>query len=165
MKMKKRVPLLLMFLVLTYLSNGQTIKFIKAADLDYWRTQNSDTVYIINFWASWCQPCLQELPDFEKITKTYANEKVKVILISNDFKKQVDTRLKPFVKKKGLKSTVLFMDESNPNVWIEKVNAEWGGSIPATLIIQKSSNFESFTEGKMSFAQLKNIIDPLIQLK
>ena len=163
--MKIRILFVVFLLALVYTTNGQTIRFIKAADLDYWKNQQSDTVYIINFWASWCQPCLQELPDFEKITKTYANEKVKVILISNDFKKQVDSRLKPFVKKKGLKSTVLFMDESNPNNWIEKVNAEWGGSIPATLIIQKSSNFESFTEGKITFAQLKKIIDPLIQLK
>ncbi len=142
--------------------NAQDIAMIKSGDLNFWRTQNSDTVYIINFWATWCKPCVAELPDLEKVNSDYAGKKVKVILISNDFKKQLQTRVKPFIADKGIRSTVLFMDESDPNSWIEKVSLDWGGAIPATWIIQKSKNFESFHEGVISFEQLKKIIDPLI---
>ncbi len=161
--MKTRFGFICSFLLLLTVARGQSITYMKASDLDYWKTQKSDTVFIINFWASWCHPCLEELPELERITKAYAGKNVKVILVSNDFKKQVNSNLRPFLARKKVQSMVMFMDEANPNDWIEKVNPGWGGSIPATWIIQSSSNYEKFKEGKVTFEELKKIIDPLIQ--
>ena len=58
--------------------------------------QQNDTTYVINFWSTWCAPCVKELPYFEQVNQKYTNRKVKVILVSLDFPKQLETKLKPF---------------------------------------------------------------------
>ena len=65
--------------------------------------------YVINFWATWCAPCVKELPAFEKLNKEYAAKNVEVILVSLDFPKQVEKRLLPFINKKNLQSKVDFV--------------------------------------------------------
>ncbi len=118
-------------------------------------TTESDTVFIINFWATWCAPCVAELPFFEKLTTDLEGKKAKVILVSLDFKSQIKTKLLPFLKKKRLQSEVLVLVESNPNAWIPKVHEEWSGSIPATLIFDK--NKRQFYE--QNFEKYKDIIE------
>ena len=137
---------------------AQEIPFIHRDQITRWLNTESDTVFVVNFWATWCAPCVAELPAFEKLHKRYSKEKVQVILVSNDFKKQVETRLKPFVRKKKLKSQVLFMDESNPNNWINLVSPEWSGAIPATLIISKRKNKVLFFEKPLKYKDLEEAL-------
>ncbi len=122
--------------------SAQDIPFIKTAQLEHWLNADTDTVYVLNFWATWCGPSVAELPAFEKLNEKYAAQKVKVVLISTDFKRNVDSNVKPFVKRKNLRSQVVFMDEPNPNVWVNLVSPEWSGAIPATLIDSKQKNKE-----------------------
>ncbi|MBC7774526.1 MAG: TlpA family protein disulfide reductase [Phycisphaerae bacterium] len=134
---------------------AQSIPFIKTAQLEHWLNTDSDTVYVLNFWATWCGPCVAELPAFEKLNEKYAPQKVKVVLISTDFKRNVESKVQPFVKRKNLRSQVVFMDESNPNVWVNLVSPEWSGAIPATLIIHKRKNVRLFFEKQMTFKELE----------
>jgi len=100
----------------------------------------NDTTYVINFWATWCRPCIKELPYFEEFNSRHKNEKVKVVLVSLDFPKQVETNLVPFVKKKALKSKVVVLLDGQYNDWIDKVSPDWSGAIPATYIYKGSQN-------------------------
>jgi len=97
--------------------------------------QKNDTTYVINFWATWCAPCVKELPYFEKLNQKYTDKKVKVILVSQDFSKQLEKKLKPFLEKNKLQSEVLVLIDPDANSWIDKVNPAWSGAIPATVII------------------------------
>ncbi|MDO8365994.1 MAG: TlpA family protein disulfide reductase [Saprospiraceae bacterium] len=134
---------------------AQDIPFIKKAQLEHWLNADTDTVYVLNFWASWCGPCVAELPAFEKLNQKYASQNVKVVLISTDFKRNVDSKLKPFIKRKNLQSQVMFMDEPNPNVWVNLISPEWSGAIPATLIIAKQKGKRLFFEEQMTFQELE----------
>lgn len=96
--------------------------------------QQSDTTYIINFWATWCKPCVEELPYFEKLNTALQGQKVKVILVSLDFPRQLDTKLVSFVDKNQVKSQVIALTDGDFNSWIDKVSPEWGGAIPVTII-------------------------------
>lgn len=140
---------------------AQDIPFIKKAQLEHWLNTETDTVYVLNFWATWCGPCVAELPSFEKLNEKYASKKVKIVLISTDFKRNVESKLKPFVKRKNLRSQVVFMDESNPNDWVNTVSPDWSGAIPATLIIAKQKGKQLFFEKQMSFKELEQALEQL----
>jgi thiol-disulfide isomerase/thioredoxin len=99
-----------------------------------------DTVRLFNFWATWCKPCVAELPYFEELNKLKKNEKFRLYLVSLDFRENYKKRLIPFMKKKNIESTVLLFDGGDPNVWIDKIHPDWNGSIPASLVTYKNQN-------------------------
>jgi thiol-disulfide isomerase/thioredoxin len=117
----------------------------------------NDTTYLVNFWASWCNPCVKELPAFERIGKEYSEKKVRVILVSLDFPNQVESRLVPFIEKNGLQSDILVLNDPDANKWINKVDPQWSGSIPATLVYKGENR--TFHEGVYSYEELKKIVD------
>lgn len=133
--------------------NSEEIPVLDFEALEPLLHQKNDTTYIINFWATWCKPCVKELPAFEKINEKYADKKVKVILVSLDFPNQLETRLTPFIKKHDIQSKVVFLSDGNANTWIPKVSEKWSGSIPATIIYNKNSR--TFHEGSYTYAELE----------
>ena len=96
--------------------------------------QDNDTTYVINFWATWCKPCVKELPYFEALNASLQGQKAKVVLVSLDFPKKVKSSLVPFVEKRQLQSDVLVLLDGKYNDWIDQVAPQWTGAIPATLI-------------------------------
>ncbi|MBC7892974.1 MAG: TlpA family protein disulfide reductase [Sphingobacteriaceae bacterium] len=135
------------------------VTVLKPADLQRLLQQPTDTVYVVNFWATWCGPCVKELPGFEQIHRAYAGKKVKVMLVSLDFAKDVGLKLLPFVRRRGLQSALFWLDGPDPNVWIDAVEPRWGGSIPATLVLRNDTHRRSFTEGELTEVQLRRLID------
>ncbi|WP_224483516.1 TlpA disulfide reductase family protein [Robertkochia aurantiaca] len=108
---------------------------------------------IVNFWATWCKPCVAELPHFEEIGKKYKDAGVEVILVSLDFPSKTEESLLPFVKEHNLSSQVVLLDDPRQNEWIPKVDENWSGAIPATVII--SQNERSFYEKSFTFKELE----------
>ncbi|MFB9057010.1 TlpA family protein disulfide reductase [Mariniflexile ostreae] len=98
-----------------------------------WTTKDGN-IYIINFWATWCAPCIKELPHFEKISELYSEKNVRVILVSLDLPHVYDSKLKPFMVAHQIKSKVIVLDDADMETWVPKVDKAWSGSIPATLI-------------------------------
>jgi thiol-disulfide isomerase/thioredoxin len=115
----------------------------------------NDTIYVVNFWATWCKPCVAELPHFEELQAAHAAEKVKVLLVSIDFASDFEKRLVPFVKKKGLACEVLLLDEPDYNSWIGGIHPDWSGALPATLIVQNSSGKTAFKEASFTAEELQ----------
>jgi len=121
-----------------------------------------ENIYVINFWATWCAPCIKELPYFEKLNAE--NKNVKVILVSLDSKKDLDKKLIPFIEKRKLKSKVLLLADKDYNTWLSKVDADWSGAIPATLII--SGKKKQFAERDFeNFEELNQYVNSFINLK
>ena len=121
----------------------------------YLHKQN-DTIYVINFWATWCRPCVKELPYFEQINTKYKKQNVKVILVSLDFADESETKLIPFIKRKELKSEIIILDDPDANSWIDKVDSKWSGAIPATLVYK--GNQRIFHEGSLNFEEIEQRI-------
>jgi thiol-disulfide isomerase/thioredoxin len=116
----------------------------------------SDSIYLVNFWATWCVPCVKELPEFEKINEIYSDKKVKVLLVSLDNPRHMDSRLIPFIDKHNLKSEIVLLDDTNSNRWIPLVDQSWGGSIPATIVFTRDSR--NFYEQVFTYEELESII-------
>jgi thiol-disulfide isomerase/thioredoxin len=122
--------------------------------------KEDNKTYVINFWATWCIPCVKELPYFEKLNSEFKDQNVEVILISLDFPNQYESKLKPFIKKHNLSSKVIALNDTNMNNWIPKVSENWSGSIPATLIYNKDKR--TFYERTFTFKELENELKPLL---
>ena len=129
--MKNFLIIFLLFF-LTYKSPAQEVEVINFKDLQEKILYTETPLTIFNFWATWCAPCIRELPYFEEIET--GNENVKVYLVSVDFKNQLN-RVQEFVADKKLKPEVLFLNEKDPDTYMEKVSQEWSGAIPATLFV------------------------------
>ncbi len=123
--------------------------------------KQNDTTYVINFWATWCKPCVEELPYFEQLHERFAGEKLRVILISLDFERDLDTKLKQFVEQNQLKSDVMVLLDGSYNEWIDKVDASWGGAIPVTVIY--NANDRQFVGQQLpSYEQLESIVSSVL---
>ena len=105
--------------------------------LEPYLNRKDDKIYVVNFWATWCAPCIKELPYFEDLNAKYKGKNVEVILVSLDFPHQYDSKLKPFIKEHDLKSKIVVLDDVDMNTWIPKVNENWDGAIPVTIIYNK----------------------------
>lgn len=95
-----------------------------------------EKVYIVNYWATWCAPCLAEIPYFESLKSNFKSSEVEVVLVSLDFKAHHDSRLIPFLKRKNLRSRVIHLTDVKTNSWIDRVDSSWSGAIPATVFYQ-----------------------------
>ena len=146
--------LLFFSLLLTTPAFAQRVAVIKFPELQKRLSQPTDTTYIVNFWATWCAPCVKELPSFEQVRTAYARKKVKVLLISLDYASQVDRKVRPFVQQRRLKAEVLVLNEPDPNEWLEKVDAKWSGALPFTLIFNNKTKQRATFERELTKAEL-----------
>jgi len=126
--------------------------------------QSEEKLYILNFWATWCKPCVAELPYFEELNKTLNPDKAEIILVSLDFEEDLKTKVLPLIQNKNIKSKVILLNEGKPVYWIDKVSEKWSGSIPATLIyhpqLEKNGylGLGNFNEGELDFEKLNKWI-------
>jgi thiol-disulfide isomerase/thioredoxin len=137
-------------------AKGNNIQIVDYEGLKPYLERESDTIYLINFWATWCKPCVDELPYFETINANYQDKKLKVLLVSLDFPEQIETRLKPFIQEQNLKSQIILLDDGNSNYWIEQIDSRWSGAIPATVIY--GNGFRDFYEKTFKFPELDSIV-------
>jgi len=123
----------------------------------------SDTehILVVNFWATWCLPCVAELPVFAELEEESADRNIRVLLVSLDFADQLNERLIPFVKKKGIRSEVLLLNEPDANKWIPQVDKTWSGAIPATLVLNKGKR--AFYEGSIDKEHLNKLIKNVLK--
>ena len=159
MSIKKSISkLILVCLVCVYANiNAQTTAVYKIDGLLKRIHNSSDTTYIVNFWATWCKPCVAELPEFEKLhTAKYHN--VKVLLICMDFKEELNKKVKTFLDKNKYTAEVILLDEVNGNDFINKISEKWSGAIPATLVTKRNPWSNEFIEGKITAEKLAAMI-------
>lgn len=160
----KKWMLLTAFIALTCTGFAQKIPAYNA-DALVQRISNPDTIYIVGFWATWCGPCVKELPEFDELHKSYAGKPVKVLLVSLDFKEDTDKKLPNFIKRKKLLPEVVWFNETDANSFIPKIDNTWQGSIPATMIVSKANEYQSFFEGNVTARQISLLVDKQLALK
>ena len=131
-------------------SLAQITVYEKFDDFEKAVIKANDTVYVINFWATWCAPCIKELPYFEQLHQE--NKKVKVLLVSLDSQKDLEKKLIPFIERKKITTEVILLSDKDYNAWLSKIDKDWSGAIPATLLLEGKKHlfaereFENFTE-------------------
>jgi thiol-disulfide isomerase/thioredoxin len=153
--MWKKAFLQVLFILFTILALAE-VPSIDFDGLEPRLSTGSDSVYVVNFWATWCVPCVKELPEFERINEEYSDRKVKVLLVSLDNPNHMESRVIPFIEKHELKSEIILLDDPRSHHWIPRVDESWSGAIPATIVFTRNSR--SFYEKVFTWEELENIV-------
>lgn len=134
-------------------SRSQTLDRYSLSDFQQRVLQDNDTLYVVNFWATWCGPCVKELPHFTALEKEMRSRPIKLILMSLDASTD-GAKVAAFLTKKKITTETHLFTEQDPNVWINALEPSWQGSIPATFLYYKGAKL-SFQEG--AFASKKEL--------
>lgn len=152
--MKKTVAIIFIFFSFQYVAAQTAI--VKFDRLEELMNSKSDKIQVINFWATWCAPCVKELPLFEKLNAEKKSN-IQVTLVNLDFADKVK-KVDAFLATKNIESTVLLLDEIDYNAWIDKVDESWGGAIPATLVINPKNGKRKFIERELQEGELQKFL-------
>lgn len=120
------------------------------------RISNPDTVYVVNFWATWCKPCIAELPYFEKLQATYKNQPLKVLLVSMDFESKLPA-VKSFARTRKLASEVFLATRKSDQELIDGIDKAWSGALPGTLIVNGKKGIRKFQEQEFTYEELNKL--------
>jgi thiol-disulfide isomerase/thioredoxin len=150
-------PLILFFLLCSSSVFSQSVESVKLVDLQKIIQTTGDRILVINFWATWCAPCIKELPYFEKLNAEDKN--AEVVLVSMDYDLDPNTeKVNRFVTRKKIKSRVLLLTENDPNSWIDKIDKRWSGALPATLVVNRKTGKRELTQGELGEGELEKLI-------
>lgn len=122
----------------------------------------NDTTYVINFWATSCPPCIKEMPHFMHLEKSYAKDKMRLLLISLDMKRDTESRVVPFIEKHKITPEVVLLADQNYSAWTEKIDSSWFGALPAT-IIQRNGKRKFFMGAFNTYEELASEVRPFIE--
>lgn len=150
-----RLFLIICLSFISYAVSAQ-VRLLSVDDLDRRLAEGKDTTYVINFWATWCSPCVAELPNFEKLRLANLNKPVKVLLVSLDFKSKLQKTVIPFVQKNQLNAEVFLLNAQDRQADLQRIDKQWSGAIPATLFINKQKR--RFYEQEFTETELKNTL-------
>lgn len=148
---------ILIFMGFALQSAAQRIPEWKIGDLEHYMKTDTSEVSVINMWATFCKPCLEEIPGFIRVQQKMS-DKVTLMLVSLDMKQMYPKKLEKFVQQRGYAVPVVWLNETNADYFCPKIDASWSGSIPATLIINNKSGYRKFFETEMNELELEKEI-------
>ena len=157
--MKFILSLLILFLSINAEAQNAplyTIKNWKITDYEHFIDTAKANIIVVNFWATFCRPCLRELPDMIRICK---KENIILMLVSVDTRSLFPRKLNIFVKQRNWDTPVAWLNETNADYFCPRVDAKWSGSIPATIIINKKNGKRKFVEGDMNAKEFVKAIE------
>jgi thiol-disulfide isomerase/thioredoxin len=161
-----RFRLVLSLLALVFISRSSSFAqdfslYDNIQQLESRINQAGDATVIINFWATWCKPCVEELPCFDELKAQYPGKDVQILLVSLDFKSQLEKKFLPFLRAQNIKSEVSLLADQDVNSWIPRIYEDWDGAIPATIVLR--GDRRKFSLGKFnSLEELDAFVQPFL---
>ena len=143
-------------------TDGQQIQKIKIKSLSN-LIATSDSILIINFWATFCKPCVEEIPDLIKFANKYKKQKASLYLVSLDLEDYYPEKIKKFVAKKKYTAKIAWLDESNADYFCPIIDTSWSGAIPATLIVNNKMGYKKFYEKQLTSIEIEVAIKAALQ--
>lgn len=137
------------------------VKVVKYEELHAYMQEEVNEIRIINFWATWCGPCIKEMPYFEALPSLWEGVPIKVLFISMDLPEEADGKVPRFLERREIKNEVWILDETDFNAFIDRVDPSWSGAIPATVILGPALSARKFLEKELHEGELESILSEL----
>ena len=143
-----------------------------AQDLPKWKVEDLKTAIakaesptIFNFWATFCKPCIEEIPYFQELVKKYEAAGVRLVLVNLDAPEEYPTRIRTFATRFKMTAPIAYLDESNADLFCPAVDEQWSGAIPASLFVNPKTGYRKFYEDQLSREELEKEIGRMIAVK
>lgn len=140
--------------MLACLAQAQSVRKVKITELESVIKQ-SQRPLVINFWATYCKPCLEEMPGLVKAAEQYSKDSVQLILVSLDLEEDYPDKINSFVKRFKVKGVLYWLDEYDADYFCPRVDSSWSGAIPATLFVNNKTGYRSFQERALTASQVQ----------
>ncbi|MEO8406144.1 MAG: TlpA disulfide reductase family protein [Chitinophagaceae bacterium] len=161
--MRLKIYLIALFISLAAVNGfSQEIKSVKITDLEK-TIRESKTALIISFWATFCKPCIAEIPYFQQEVKKHQSDSVQLILVSLDLKDYFPAKIKSFATKMKVNAPIVWLDETNADYFCPKIDASWSGAIPSSLFINNKTGYRKFYEEQLSEEKLQSEIVSMLK--
>lgn len=139
-------------------SFSQEIKKIKITDLEKTIKESKEPM-IVNFWATYCVPCLKEMPYFQEQAKS---KKITLLLVSIDLEEAYPKQIRSTAKKLKLTAPIKWLDETDADYFCPRVDSSWSGGLPSTLFINNSTSYRKFIEDEIPKDDFEKQIQALL---
>lgn len=158
-----KILLVFFFCITTSRVGAQQVTVLKYEDLIKRIQQHDQKTVLVNFWATWCVPCIEEMPGLMQMNEKYqVRQDFKMLLVSLDSKKNLD-KLPAFLEKHNMKAEVILLDDNKRmNEWIPAFDAKWQGSLPATLLYHRGKK-KVFVDGTITAEQLRAMANKYLE--
>ena len=153
---------IIVVLFLGIIVNAQEVKSVKVTELAK-TIHESKSPLIINFWATFCVPCLQEIPYFQELTQQYKSKNVSLIFVSLDLKEAFPAKVSEMAKKLNLSFPVVWLNETNADYFCPKIDTSWSGGMPSSLFVNNAKGYHKFFEDQLSREKLESEIQEMIK--
>lgn len=117
---------------------------------------------IFNFWATFCKPCIEEIPYFQELAKKYEASGVRLVLVSLDAPEEYPARIRTIAQKFKMTAPIAYLDESNADLFCPAVDEKWSGAIPASLFVNNKTGYRQFYEDQLTKEELAKEIERMI---
>jgi len=124
--------------------------------------QPNDTVYVVNFWATFCKPCVGEIPHFISIAQKYKAQKVKLLLVSLDLKEDYPQKIRAFAKRFHFNTNIAWLNETNADLFCPMIDPKWSGAIPATIFVNNKKGYKKFYEDELNAVDFEKALKAAI---
>ena len=165
--MKRRLTFICC-LIWAWAGHAQEIRAVKATELEKIISE-TDRPLVINLWATWCVPCIEEIPYFLEEIKKHnqgvrsTTDSIRLILVSLDGKENYPKQLRNFVNKRKFTTEIFWLDETNADYFCPKIDPKWSGVIPATLFVNPKKGYRNFVEEQLSPEALKRELMAILE--
>ncbi|MCU7549062.1 redoxin domain-containing protein [Chitinophagaceae bacterium LB-8] len=157
----KKLYSLLILLTIHFFAAAQEIPKWKIEQLETY-IKNANKPIIVNFWATFCKPCIEELPYFQKLANQYKSSGIELLLVSLDLPEAYH-KIRPFASKRSITAPIVYLDETNADKFCPRIDESWSGSIPASLFFNPATGYRAFFENELSKEKVEAQIEATIK--
>lgn len=125
--------------------------------------ERAGRILLLNVWATWCKPCIEEFPALIRLQQSYRDSPVDIIAISVDYPDEVESKIIPFLDSLAVSFTVFVADISKPEDLIKTLNPAWGGAVPATFVFDRHGQRRAFLLGEKSYEIFRREVEHALQ--
>jgi thiol-disulfide isomerase/thioredoxin len=155
----KKILTILIVLIFCSSINAQSIQKLKSTELDS-IIAAGNTPMVVNFWATFCKPCIQEIPHFQKIA---AANNVKLLLVSLDLEEEYPKGIAAFAKKRNFTAPIAWLNETDADYFCPRIDSSWSGAIPASLFINNKTGYRKFIGDEISAEIFSKEIEAMLK--